>query len=124
VAIVTGIGFFLFWMPILHFVFRFSIAGIAFCAGSFTVGQLIVTPWLFSSRATGQNPRGQIGRRCLAVGVWLALWMELMLLHGLSDRPSASGRVFLLFCMAGPPVFMALIVFFAFKTYRWLIPIR
>jgi hypothetical protein len=118
ISILGGVGWFLvLWLPVFHFLFKFPIAGIAFCAASLSVGQLAVTPWLFSARKTAQNPEGRIGQRCVAIAVWFGLSMELLLLYALAGRPSHSGREFLISSMVGSPVFIARIVYLAYKTY-------
>jgi hypothetical protein len=125
ISILGGLGwFFVVWLPVFHFLFKFPIAGIALCAASLSVGQLVVTPWLFSARETAQNPKGRIGQRCVAIAIWVGLSMELLLLYAVLARPSHSGREFLFSCMAGSPVFIALVVYVAYKTCLWMRPIK
>src|ERR1039457_5065004 len=61
------------YVPIFHWGLGFSIAKIAVSVGIFCVGQLAVTPWLFSARVTTENPTGNIAQRAVAVIVWFSL---------------------------------------------------
>jgi len=52
-------------IPIFHWGLGFAIAKIAISVGIGCVGQLAVTPWLFSARATAENPAGKIAPNVL-----------------------------------------------------------
>lgn len=60
-------------IPIFHFWLRVSTATVV-VAGCICCGlQLCVTPWLYSARATAQNPDGLVTRRMKAVYIWISL---------------------------------------------------
>jgi hypothetical protein len=60
------------YVPIFHWGLGFSIAKIAVSVGIFCIGQLAVTPWLFSARATTENPTGKKAERSVAAIVWFS----------------------------------------------------
>ena len=63
----------LLFIPIFHLLLGFPISKIAVSAGICCAVQFAVTPWLFSARATRQNPSGRTVRRAAVVIVWLSL---------------------------------------------------
>jgi hypothetical protein len=66
-------GFAVLYVPIFHLLFRCSIVSIAVFTCIACGGQLAVTPWLFSARATLQNPIGNVVQRAYAVVLWFTL---------------------------------------------------
>ena len=68
-----GLTFLLLFFPIFHSWLKVPIAKAATLTGSFCVVQLAVTPWLFSARATSQNPSGRPAQRAAAVAVLASL---------------------------------------------------
>jgi hypothetical protein len=60
-------------IPIFHLGFGSSISKIAISLAICCGAQLAITPWLYSARATPQNPNGFVGRRTAAVFVWCSL---------------------------------------------------
>ena len=85
----------LVYIPIFHWGLGFPIAKIAVSVGIFCVGQLAVTPWLFSARPTSENPAGNFGRRAVAVTVWFSLSALLFFYYISRDWPNDShGREF------------------------------
>jgi hypothetical protein len=65
--------FLLFGIPIFHLGLGFSITKIAISVGICCGMQLAIMPWLFSARATTQNPDGLVDRRIVVVVVWHSL---------------------------------------------------
>ena len=63
----------LFGFPIFHLWLKFSTGRVAAFMGLCFATQLAVTPWLFSARATAENPEGQVVQRSLAVAAWFAV---------------------------------------------------
>jgi hypothetical protein len=90
VSILFGwtVCFSLFGIPIFHFWLGFSIVKIAVSVGICCGVQLAITPWLFSARATPQNPGGLIGRRTAAVFVWYSLTALLLFYYIQRGWPS------------------------------------
>jgi hypothetical protein len=85
----------LVYIPIFHWGFGVSIAKIAISVGIGCAGQLAVTPWLFSARATAENPTGKIAQRAVAVIVWFSLSALLFFYYIQRDWPSDShGKLF------------------------------
>lgn len=78
----------LVFIPIFHWGLGFAIAKVAISAGC--VGQLAVTPWLFSARVTTQNPAGKIAKRAVAVILWLSSSALLFLYYITHDYPTDS----------------------------------
>lgn len=60
-------------IPIFHLWLGVSIAKIVVSACICCGVQLGVTPWLYSARATPQNPDGEVGRRTATVFIWISL---------------------------------------------------
>jgi hypothetical protein len=68
-----GLSVLIFGIPIFYLVLGISIAKIILCACICCGLQLCVTPWLYSARATAQNPKGFVHRRMRAVFIWISL---------------------------------------------------
>jgi len=64
---VTWLMIFLIWGLLFHLWFKVPVAKIASFAGICCAVQLAVTPWLYSARATRQNPSGRITQRVVAI---------------------------------------------------------
>ena len=60
-------------IPIFHVWLGVSTATVVFAGCIFCGLQLCVTPWLYSARATAQNPDRLVGRRTKAVRIWISL---------------------------------------------------
>jgi hypothetical protein len=65
--------FLIIGIPILHFGLNLSLMRIAILAAIACASQLMFVPWLYSARATSQNPQGFVLRRAAAVLGWLSL---------------------------------------------------
>src|SRR5208282_2049769 len=92
--------FVLFGIPMFHLWLRFSIAKIAISLGICCAVQLAITPWLYSSRATPQNPDGLVGRRTAAVFVWFSLTALLLFYYiqrGWPSNPTAQQARIIMF---------------------------
>jgi hypothetical protein len=73
-AVFTWVIVFLLWgLLVLHLWLKVPVAKVAILTGLACAVQLAVTPWLFSARATRQNPNGMIARRARAVIVWFSV---------------------------------------------------
>ena len=68
-----GLTFLLLFLPIFHVLLKVPTAKVATLTGLFCAVQLSVTPWLFSARATRQNPSGRPAQRAAAVTVMASL---------------------------------------------------
>jgi hypothetical protein len=66
-------AFVLLGLPVFHFWLMVSIKKIAAFSVLACVLQIAFIPWLFSARATAQNPVGLRLKRTVAVIVWLSL---------------------------------------------------
>lgn len=64
---------FLLFLPMAHLLLKVPTATVATLTALFCAAQLAVTPWLFSARATRQNPSGRPTQRGAAVGVLACL---------------------------------------------------
>lgn len=65
--------FLLLFLPIFHLWLKVPTAKVATLTGLFCAVQLAVTPWLFSARATSQNPSGRPAQRAAAVAFMASL---------------------------------------------------
>lgn len=72
-AALTWLAIFLLWaLPIFHLWLKVPTTRIAIYTVVCCAMQLAVTPWLFSARATSQNPQGLFGRRAVALIAWFS----------------------------------------------------
>jgi hypothetical protein len=72
-SVLTWAAIFLFWgVLVFHCWLKVSIATIAMFVGLGCAVQLVITPWLYSARATRQNPEGRRCRRAAAMIVWMS----------------------------------------------------
>ncbi len=55
--------------------------------------QLVITPWLFSARATPQNPVGRPVKRSAAVIVWISLTALLLAYFVVRGSPDSSAKI-------------------------------
>jgi hypothetical protein len=83
--------FLLFFFPIFHWWLKVSTAKVATLTGLFCAAQLAVTPWLFSARATPQNPSGRPAQRGAAVAVLASLMALLFFSYFGGIWPRAEG---------------------------------
>jgi hypothetical protein len=98
--------FLLLAIPIFHLWLGFSITKIAISVAICCGVQLAITPWLYSARATPQNPDGLVGRRAAVVFVWYSLTALLLFYYiqrGWASNPTAQ--------QARTIMFVALVVF-------------
>jgi hypothetical protein len=92
--------FLLFGIPIFHLWLGFTIAKIAIALCICCGVQLAITPWLYSSRATPQNPDGLVGRRTAAVFGWFSLTALLLFYYiqrGWPSNPTAQHARIIMF---------------------------
>ena len=107
----------LFGLPIFHLLFAVSIFKVAVSGAICCAIQCLILPWLFSARATPQNPQGRIAQRGAAVVVWysitLILLFEYVSLSWVHDSQFREFRAILLSTIAGLAVlgFVALGIF-------------
>ena len=72
-AVLSWLIMFLLWgLLIFHLWLRVPTAKIAMFTGICCALQLAITPWLFSARATNENPSGRIAKRAAAATVLLS----------------------------------------------------
>lgn len=73
-ALLTWIIIFFVWgLLIFHYWYKVPISTVAIFSGIGCATQLSITPWLFSARATQQNPSGRITQRASVVIIFLSL---------------------------------------------------
>jgi hypothetical protein len=97
----------LLFIPIFHLLLGFSIAKIVVSAGICCAVQLAATPWLFSARATRQNPSGRIARRAVVVIVWLSLTALLLFYYFQRGWPNNSNAQVFRACGFGTIIALA-----------------
>lgn len=64
-----GLAFGILYFPVFHIWLKVPTAKAAMLTGLFCAAQLAVIPWLFTARATPQNPSGRPAQRSKAVAV-------------------------------------------------------
>jgi len=94
----------LLFIPIFHLLLGFRIAKIAVFAGIGCAGQLAVTPWLFSARATAQNPTGNITLRAVAVILWFSSSALLIFYYIQRDWPNNPDAQLFRACVIGTTI--------------------
>ena len=82
--------FLLLGLPIFHLWLKIPTSTIAMVTGICCATQLATTPWLFSARATRQNPSGRIARRGIAVTAWFSAVALLLLFYQRRSFPENS----------------------------------
>ena len=73
--------FLLLGLPIFHLWLKFPTLPIATVIGICCATQLAVAPWLFSARATRENPSGRIAQAGIAVYAMFSAMMLLLLYY-------------------------------------------
>jgi hypothetical protein len=96
------------WIPIFHLWLGAPIAKVAICAGIACASQLAITPWLFSARATPQNPGGNIARRSVVVIVWISVFCLALFSYVLGQYPRNPSSKLLWSCMLGTVIVFGL----------------
>jgi NADH:ubiquinone oxidoreductase subunit 6 (subunit J) len=96
-------------IPIFHLWLKAPVAKIAVYVGACCVVQLMATPWLFSARATPQNPVGNVALRSKVVVVWLSLTSILLMYIGQRGLPTTRENTELRLIMFGTPVLLGLV---------------
>lgn len=113
-ALVTWTTIFLVWgLPLFHFWLKVPIVEIIVIVCVGYVAQTAMTPWLFSSRVSHQNPRGNIRRGAVAATSWLCVTFILfvyILEHG---RPVIPQRAPVPLVVFGAPVVLGVVVLIA-----------
>ncbi len=89
------------WIPIFHLWLGAPISKIAICVGIACVSQLAVTPWLFSARATPQNPDCNIAMRSSVVIIWISAFCLALFSYILGQYPQNPNSKLLWSCMLG-----------------------
>jgi hypothetical protein len=98
--------FLLLGLPIFHVWLKVPIARITTFTGICCALQLVITPWLFSARATRQNPSGRIFQRATAVVVLFSVITLLFFYYLRRSWPEdIETRRFTNIAMAGTIVF-------------------
>jgi hypothetical protein len=83
--------FSLLGLPIFHLWLKIPTPTIATVTGICCATQLAVTPWLFSARATRENPGGRIAQRGIAVFAWFSAMLLLLLYYLRRSFPEDTG---------------------------------
>lgn len=83
--------FSLLGLPIFHLWLKIPTLAIATVTGICCATQLAVTPWLFSARATRENPSGRIAQRGIAVYAWCSAMLLLLLYYLRRSFPDDAG---------------------------------
>ena len=86
--------------PIFHLGLDIPLMRVAVFVSAACALQLMFVPWLYSARATPQNPNGHVLRRALAVLTWLSsmtLFLFYFVQRGVEhDSAAQAGRFFML----------------------------
>lgn len=80
-VLILGIPIFHLWLGIS--IVKIVVSG-CICCGV----QLVVSPWLYSARATPQNPDGLVGRRTKTVIIWFSLTTLLLFYYLQGNWPN------------------------------------
>ena len=94
----------LLFIPIFHLWLRFPIAKIVVSASIGCLVQMAFTPWLFSARATPQNPTGRIAQRSAAVILWITLTALLFFYYIQRGWPNNSAAHVFRLCVFGTTI--------------------
>ena len=113
-----GLTFLLLFFPILHSWFKVPTAKVATLTGLFCAVQLAVTPWLFSARATSQNPSGRPAQRAAAVAALASLMALIFFAYigGLWPRDEGTRE----FVSIGLGLTALLVMFLVATRRKWL----
>jgi hypothetical protein len=101
------------FIPIFHLLLGFPIEKIVVSASIGCVVQLVFTPWLFSARATPQNPNGKVARRSAVVVVWLTLTALLFFYYIQRSWPSSSDARIFRICLFGTTIAAGIVALIA-----------
>jgi hypothetical protein len=100
-------GCLLLYIPFFHLLLGFPIAKIVVSAGIGCAGQMVVTPWLFSARATARNPTGKVFQTTVAVIVWISLSALLFFYYIQRGWPKDSDAQLFRACLFGVTIVFA-----------------
>jgi hypothetical protein len=115
--VVWTAGTFFLYIPFFHFLLGVSLVKVAVCSGLGCAGHLIVTPLLFSGRATAQNPSGDIIQTATAVIVWLSLSVLLIFCYLQHDWPRDSNANTFRACAYGVTIVFAVGALVAVRVF-------
>jgi len=112
-----GLTFLLLFLPIFHVWLKVPTVKVATLTGLFCAVQLAVTPWLFSARATRQNPRGRPAQRAAVVAVMASLTALLFFAYigGLWPRDEGTRA----FASIGLGLTALLVIFLVATRRKW-----
>jgi uncharacterized membrane protein len=113
-----GLTFLLVFFPIFHSWLNVPTSKVATLTGLFCAVQLAVTPWLFSARATSQNPSGRPAQRAAAIAVLASLMALIFFAYigGLWPRDEGTRE----FVSIGLGLTALLVVFLIATRRKWL----
>lgn len=112
-----GMTFLFLFFPIFHIGLKVPTAKIATLSASSCVAQLIITPWLFSARATPENPSGRPAQLGAAVTVLASLIGLLFFgyIGGIWPRDEGTRQ----FVFIGIGLTALVVIFFVAWRRRW-----
>jgi uncharacterized membrane protein len=110
--------FLVLFFPIFHTWLNVPTAKVTTLTGLFCAIQLAVTPWLFSARATSQNPSGRPAQRAAAIAVLASLMALIFFAYigGLWPRDEGTRE----FVSIGLGLTTLLVVFLIATRRKWL----
>ena len=113
-----GLTFLLLFFPIFHVLLKVPTPKVATLTGLFCAVQLAVTPWLFSARATSQNPSGRPAQRGAAVAIMASLMALIFFAYigGLWPRDEGTRE----FVVIGLGLTALLVILLFTARHKWL----
>lgn len=113
-----GLTFLLLFFPIFHSLLKVPTPKVATLTALFCAVQLAVTPWLFSARATSQNPNGRPAQRGAAVATMASLMALIFFgyIGGLWPRDEGTRE----FASIGLVLTALLVIFLVATRGKWL----
>lgn len=114
-----GLTFLLLFFPIFHVWLKVPTTKVVTLTGLFCAAQLAITPWLFSARATRQNPSGRPAQRAAAVAVLVSLIALLFFgyISGLWPKDAATRE----FAFIGLALTALLVILLVAMRRKWLV---
>jgi hypothetical protein len=122
--VVWTAGTFFLYIPFFHFLLGVSLVKVAVCSGLGCAGHLIVTPLLFSGRATAQNPSGDIIQTATAVIVWLSLSVLLIFYYLQRDWPAIPMQTLFVLAHTASRLSLPLVLSLQFVCSRTVLEVR
>jgi hypothetical protein len=97
------------FLPVGHFLFGASMGKIVVVASIGCLLQLLFTPWLFSARATAENPEGNVVQRSAAVIGWVTLTALLFFYYLQRGWPRDANAQMFRVCLFGTTIVLGVV---------------